>query len=81
MKSKCNICGAETECRTIISPVVGQNKTISFVVCKRCAPYIEIIKSFAAILEIEHRKHRWKNWLLIFMWIVIMSMLLYLCIN
>ena len=84
MKSKCDICGTETECKTITSPVVGHNKTISFTVCKYCAPQVEMIKEFATILEIEHRKYRWKNWMLLFLWIVIMSMsmmIFYLCIN
>lgn len=81
MKSKCCICGAETKCKIITSPVIGHNKVTSFIVCERCAPYIEIIKSLATILEIERRKHRWKNWMLLFLWIVIMSLLLYLCVN
>lgn len=81
MKSQCWLCGREAECRTITSPVVGYNKTTSFTVCERCAPQLEMIKELATILEIERRKYRWKNWLLLFLWIVIMSMLLYLCVN
>ena len=76
MKSKCYICGAETECKTITIPVVGHNKTTSFTVCKYCAPQLERIKEFVTILEIERRKYRWKNWMFLFLWIVIMSMLL-----
>lgn len=79
MKAKCYFCGEETECKTITVPVVGQNKSTTFDVCERCMPQMELVKSFVTILKIKRRRHRWKDWLLIFLWIVIMSILLYLC--
>lgn len=81
MKSKCYFCGGDVECKTITLPVIGQNKTTSFDVCERCMPQMEIVKSLVTILKIERRRHRRKDWLILFLWIVIMSLLLYICIN
>lgn len=35
----------------------------------------------AIIFKEERRKHVWKDWLLIFLWIVIIFMILFLCVN